>query len=184
MNHQPYEDWLLSEPTHLEEQLTSIEYSELQTHLQECSSCRLLSFALMQADDELRAAPMLSPEPGFTHRWLEKLEINRAQAHKNQTIFVLLAAVVAALILLGSFTYTMWPWISNPNVILWKYLYHFTKRYSYFNVFQNIVGVLLNTTTSLIPMSWWIFMTGLICELGVLWIVFYRLISTPRRITQ
>jgi len=184
MNHQPYEDWLLYEPHHLEEELTAQEYSELQVHLEDCSSCRLLSVALREAENELRAAPIISPEPGFSHRWLKRLERNRRQAHKKQTLILLLVTISAAVMLLGLLTFTVWPWISNPNVFIWTYLYRLTKMYSYVNVVQDIAGVLINAAARLVPITWWIFMVGMICELGVLWIVFYRLISFPRRITQ
>ena len=184
MNHQPYEDWLFYEPHHLEDQLTAQEYSDYQSHLEDCQSCRSLSVALREAENELRAAPIISPEPGFSHRWLGMLERNREQSQKKQTTLLLLVTISGAAVLLGLLTYTMWPWISNPNVFIWTYLYRFTKMYSYVNVIQDITGVLFNATTSLVPISWWIFMVGIICELGVLWIVFYRLISIPRRITQ
>ena len=49
MNHQPYEDWLFYEPHHLEDQLTAQEYSDYQSHLEDCPSCRSLSVALREA---------------------------------------------------------------------------------------------------------------------------------------
>jgi predicted anti-sigma-YlaC factor YlaD len=184
MNHQPYEDWLFHEPHYLEEELTAKEYSELQLHLADCTSCRLLADALRMAENELRAAPIISPEPGFTHRWLEKVERNRRQAHKKQSMIFLLVTISAAVMLLGLLSFTVWPWISNPNVVIWTYLYRFTKIYSYINTVQDIFGVLISSTARLVPITWWILLVGIICELGVLWIVFYRLITFPRRITQ
>ena len=184
MNHKPFEDWLFHEPHYLEDQLTAQEYSDYQNHLEHCASCRSLSVALREAENELRAAPIISPEPGFSHRWLDNLERNRRQTHKKQTTLLLLVTISGAAIFLGLFTYTVWPWISNPNVFIWTYLYRFTKMYSYVNVIQDMAGILFNTTTHLVPISWWIFFVGIICELGVLWIVFYRLISFPRRIAQ
>ena len=184
MNHQPYEDWLFIDPDSLEDQLTAQEIADFQDHLEGCASCSALSFALVEAENELRSAPLISPAAGFSQRWLEKLNQKRRQSEKKQTTLLLAVTFSAAAVVLGFLIYSMWPLINNPNVYLWTYLYRFTKVYSYFNDIQNIFGVLFNTTTSLVPISWWILMVGIVCELGVLWIVFYRLISIPRRITQ
>lgn len=184
MNHQPYEEWLLREPDHLKDQLSAQEYTDFQLHLEECKSCQSLSVAWRETENELRTAPIISPEPGFTNRWLVRLEQKRRQSRKQQTAVMLIVTIASALLLLSLLTFTVLPWINNPNVFIWSYLYRFTKVYSYFNTIGNIAGILFSATARLIPISWLIFMVGIICELGVLWIVFYRILIFQRRIVQ
>lgn len=184
MNHQPYEDWVFYENDLLKDEVSDREYGEFQNHLKNCPHCQSLSAAWRELENEIKISPQVSPEPGFTRRWMVRLEHNCKQTQRLQTIATLLVTTTGALVFLGLLVFTFLPWLANPNVYIYSFLYRFTKIYSYLNVAQEIAGVLFNTTTSLIPVSWWILLVGLVCELGVLWFVFYRILTFPRRIFQ
>ncbi len=49
---------------------------------------------------------------------------------------------------------------------------------------RDIFGNLLRTATIAVPIAWLIVLAGLISELGVLWIVSFRLLTNPRRIMR
>ena len=64
MNHQPYEEWLLSD-----EPLDEAQSQALQAHLDECQECVPLAQAWKSVRFELAQTPTVAPVPGFTQRW-------------------------------------------------------------------------------------------------------------------
>jgi hypothetical protein len=78
MNHQPFEDWLLSD-----EALDPEQETNLRQHLSGCPKCTDLSQALQSVEQEMVRAPQLSPAPGFTERWQARLVEKRAQKQRS-----------------------------------------------------------------------------------------------------
>jgi hypothetical protein len=64
MNHQPFEEWLLSD-----EPLDETQTQSLQAHLDQCQECAPLAQAWKAVRYELAQAPEAAPKPGFTQRW-------------------------------------------------------------------------------------------------------------------
>lgn len=85
MNHRPFEDWLLNE-----QRLTPAEKQDLDAHLRACKQCA----ALAESGLELRAARMVSPAPGFTMRFQQRLAARRI-AERRRMLFGLIVLLVA-----------------------------------------------------------------------------------------
>jgi hypothetical protein len=49
---------------------------------------------------------------------------------------------------------------------------------------RDFFSAAFRAATGVVPVVWWVLFAGLLCELGVLWVVSFRLLTNPRRITQ
>jgi len=74
MDHRPFEDWLLNAQS-----LTAEENRQLNTHLQNCSSCT----ALAEVNLALKSVKMAAPAAGFTDRFQMRLEAQKKALHRR-----------------------------------------------------------------------------------------------------
>jgi len=184
MNHQPYLDWIFYDDETVEDQRTLQQQKEFEEHLQGCSYCRSISDAWRGTEGCLQSQTMISPSPGFSSRWKVRLEEDRKLSHRHQTQATLVVSIGGAFLLLASLAILTWPWLSSPSLLLWTWIYHIFTLYSYVELVQEIVIRLLQSATVAVSISWLIISIGLLSELGVLWIVSYRLLTNPRRILR
>jgi len=182
MNHRTYEDWLFD--SYDEEKLPAQQDADLQVHLQDCEDCRSLAAAWEQVETELRRAPILAPRSGFALRWQASLEADRRRMHQRQTAAALIFTSfgVAALIIL--ILVLLSPWMRSPDVFLWVWLYRLITVLSYADALRGFLAAMLQATSGSVSLVGWVFFIGLISELAVLWVVSYRLLTNPRRITR
>jgi hypothetical protein len=179
MNHQPFEDWLF-----LDEPLTPQENASLQAHLQECTACRQLAGALHQMEADFRGIPFIGPEPGFVGRWQALNEANRQRLHRKQSLAMLAFLILGALLAVGSLCVLLWPEFRSPNLLAWSVIYRLVSMISVADITFDVVNGLARAATSIIPLGGWILIAGALSELGVLWVVSWRLLTIPRRITE
>ena len=97
MKHQQYETWIL-----MGTKLNQEQQRELQSHLKGCSVCLSLHKAVHQINHLFNTSPVLEPSPGFSTRWVTKIE--KAENRKNQLILgvTLFVISVATLLLLST----------------------------------------------------------------------------------
>jgi predicted anti-sigma-YlaC factor YlaD len=183
MNHQIYEEWLFYDPDNPNEQLSDQEKTQLLKHIEGCPSCRLLLNSWNEVKVTLDSTPQKSPEPGFTGRWLERLDTLNQKENRRQALRVFLYALIGTSIILIALATLLWPVISSPNIVFWSVYDRFINLYSLFYIVLTSITTLFNTSMKFIPVSFWIFMIGIVFELGVIWIVSYRALTHPRRIT-
>jgi anti-sigma factor RsiW len=162
MNHQPFEDWLLSD-----EPLTPEQARALQDHLRDCETCPPLAEAWQVVQDEIEAAPHASPAPGFSQRWQAHLKEKRIQ-ERHRRIWLaggaglvgLVGLILLAIPLLGNF---------SPTEILVRLVYGL----SLLVVRTTQVGVLLADTFSgisiVIPITLWVLIATSLSILGLFW---------------
>jgi hypothetical protein len=90
MDHQPFEEWLLTEET-----LTPQQKRQLTAHLQSCRSCS----ALAEVDLAFRSVRQVEPAAGFVDRFQVRLvERKQALRRRNALGFILLALSVVGLL--------------------------------------------------------------------------------------
>jgi len=97
MNHRPFEDWLLED-----QPLDPTQKRELDAHLRECDVCR----GIAESNLALRSARVVSPAPGFTARFQERLVLaRRAQRRRTLlgTLFFSLGGLTLLALLAGPF---------------------------------------------------------------------------------
>jgi len=180
MNHLPYEDWLFERP----EDLTEQQNAELQTHLEDCMHCRNLIASLGVVEHTLRSAPVFSPAAGFTARWQVRLEVERLKAHRRQVALTLGFSLAGLGALLACLALLSWPWLDSLDATFWAGLYQLLGLYAAVQAVSEFFRSLFLAAFDVLPLALIILGFGLISELGVLWVVSYRLLTNPRRLTQ
>ena len=174
-----YEDWLLDDDV-----LSIEESAALETHLQSCVSCRQLSESWKSVEAELLAGPLIGPRPGFTARWQERLAAEQKALERRQSLAFLGFTIFGAALLLGSLIILALPLLQNPNLILWTWLYRVGQMVSVAQTMNAFFSGFFRSVITLIPLSGWILLIGVLCELAVLWLVSFRLVTNPRRVSR
>jgi hypothetical protein len=181
MNHQPFENWLLSD-----EDLSPLDTGALDEHLLTCEHCREIKGAWMGVLDLFQEIPDIEPAPGFVNRWQERLEIDRqielSVRHRWQSIImlVLIGNVIAALVvLLGTQFFTTF---DSPLAFVLSGIYRFASTMAFINVIQNIFLTLFNTVTSIVPAGIWALLGVGLVGSGAIWVISMTSLSVlPRR---
>ena len=184
MNHRLYEEWLFAHLDPAGDDLSAQQAKELETHLQGCVSCQQLAASWRQVESELRRPALAEPAEGFTLRWQNRLEVERARLHKRQALAVLAFYVAAGALVFGSLLVLAWPWLGSPQVLFWSWFYRLYTLVSYASVAQEFLSPVFQAATQALPFTGWMFLVGILCELGVLWLVSFRLVTNPRRIAR
>jgi len=183
MNHQLYEEWLFADAEPSEQGLTAQQAAALQEHLRDCPGCQALAESWQGTQAILRSQEMVAPAAGFTSRWQVRLAAEREFAHRRQTQVMLGLTIGGALVLMLVLVSLAWPWLQVPGVFWWAWLYRLFTLIAYAGAAQEIISTMFRAATGVVPIVWWVIFTGLLCELGVLWVVSFRLLTNPRRIT-
>ncbi len=164
MSHQPYETWLYDQAD-----LSSEQAAALRAHLQECEQCRGLHKAWKTLNGKIQAAPMVSPQPGFSQRWRASLAERRARQQVLQVrrLFIgfLVAALITLLLMVVVFFLTASP--VNLLVVLFEGV---TKLVIQGSQLQRVIVPWLKTVPLIIPIAGWVIFSSLLSLLSLLWI--------------
>lgn len=178
MTHLPYQDWLFDDL----QSLSAVQMTELKQHLQDCDECRGLSGALGRVEATLKQKVMVGPAAGFTQRWQARLQEERLRLHRRQTRLTLLLTVSALVTLLSALTIFAWPWLVSLKAVFWAAMYQLFNFYLFLAAIGEFMTSLLLAMTRVVPLVGWVLAIGMVFELGVLWVVSYRLLTNPRRL--
>jgi len=181
MNHQPFENWLLSE-----DPLPPENKRELDAHLQTCDQCRDLQEACFGVATLFQDVLELEPAPGFVERWSDRLAIEKrldqSVRHRWQSIImlILIVNVIGGLVfLLGSQFLTTF---DTPMALLLSGIYRLTSMVTIVNTVQNIFITLFRTIISVVPAGLWAILgVGLIGSGAIWFISITSLYELPRR---
>lgn len=183
MTHQPYLDWLLADPHRPEEVLTADQQVALQGHLAACAECSRMAAAWQAVDRELQAAPARGPQAGFTARWQARLDVDRQKQRRRQSMTMFGVSLGLALVLFVLLTALAWPVIQSPRLLLMTYIFQLIRWASLFGAVQQFTaGILRGVVSGLSPLGL-IFSAGGLCLAAVLWVVSYRVLTDPERIS-
>jgi predicted anti-sigma-YlaC factor YlaD len=183
MNHQPFENWLLSE-----EPLPEENKHVLHEHLAACEQCRGLEDAWLDVANLFTEVPDIEPAPGFVNRWQTHLETERAatramrQRWQSWIVLVLIAnGAAVAMLLLGVQLFNTYDSVTD-FVLSW--VYKAASALVLVNGFQSAFLTLFRTIPGLIPTSWWVGIAVILSVSTLFWIVsMNKLTSLPRRTT-
>lgn len=180
MNYKPAIDWLFEDP----DELSQTQSNLLQEHLAGCASCQELAEFYRQLTTTFKKSEQVGPEAGFASRWQLRLQASRAQAHRRQILATLAFVSGGILVLIGLLVSIAWPWLRSPDLLLWTWIYQMITLVTYVNALREVVVPALWELTDLMPLAAWVFGFGLLSEMAVLWVVSYRLLTNPRRVTK
>jgi hypothetical protein len=170
MNHQPFENWLLSD-----EPLSSDDTQALQEHMEACEDCRELQDSWQGVMSLIETTAPMEPAAGFVTRWQEHLEADRQLALLSRQrwqswIMLILVTNVASLLLfiLGAGVFSI---VESPVEIILAGVYRLTSAVMLFNTAQNILGTLMRTLISIVPIGVWAALAAGLGASCVVWVV-------------
>lgn len=170
MNHQQYEQWLLSE-----EPLSRDQAEKLHSHLNTCEACQRLSAAWSEVLQLVRSAPLVEPESGFVARWQARLDVQiareRQALHRRQSWMVLILTTLGAVSLLALVVTQLSSIFSTPSQFLVYWLGQMTALLTTANAVQELANVLIRTISRVIPLSYWITLLAGLSVLFLFWIL-------------
>jgi len=155
MNHQPFENWFLSE-----EPLPADDERELRDHLVGCDQCSGLEDAWLDVANLFTEVPEIEPAPGFVNRWQATLEADQVAVktmHQRWQSLIFLVLVANG-------------------------VYKAATAMVLANGFRNAFVTLSRTVPQLIPTGWWVAIAITLGVSTIVWIVSMTKLSTlPRR---
>lgn len=179
MNHKPYEDMIFAS-----DQSTSADRTLLHDHLVVCEECRNLSQAWEHVTLELKASPMAAPAPGFTARWMKRLEANLSRQQRWQSLLILAFCLLGAVLLLGGLALLSLPVAESPLVLIMAWISKVWVLFSTARLLQNMVATLFNALVNTVPPYWLIFVFGVGSLMAVVWAASVRVLTMPRRVSK
>lgn len=148
MSHQPFETWIFSD-----ESLDEAQQHLLAEHLESCQPCSTLSEGLEMAASAISNSELLSPQPGLSQRWHNRLALHR-QHQKTRTAWILTLAgiIVANIILLCVvfFDLTTINWAYEISQIIVKLSLIATHTRHYWRAIYNLANAFPGITTTFI----------------------------------
>jgi hypothetical protein len=91
MSHQPFENCFFSKETLDQEQ-----HNELNLHLASCKDCQQLSLAFESIEETFYSTNLPVPEPGFSYRWHQRLQLHKQQSQQRKIWFFTVGGFVFA----------------------------------------------------------------------------------------
>jgi hypothetical protein len=164
--------------------LTAEQVAGLETHLDACQECGHLAQAWHAVEADLRAAPQITPQEGFTARWQARLALEGRRQHRRQGILLGLGSLGLAVAIIGGLTYAAWPLLQSPGLLLWAYLYQVIRWFSLLSAAQGFLGSFLQAIDLVIHPLVLVFGAGSLTLLCVLWLVSLRTLINPRSVSK
>ncbi len=176
-DHQFFEERLLTEAT-----LSPEEALQVQEHLQTCESCRRLSYAWEEVEEQLEKSPIVSPTPGFIRRWEVRLAEEQERIRRQQTTLILsfsLGGAVLSLLIVG---FLLLPLLQSPYPYFLVWAYQVVTSFYFASSVSLALGTVIQTIYEIMPPTLWIAVfiaTGALCAL---WIFTLQKLTSPRRV--
>ena len=179
MNHKPFEDMIFTP-----DGLMDSDRVILQNHIATCEDCRLLSLAWEHVSLDLHASPQADPAPGFTTRWLQRLEADFSRQQRRQSLLILAFCILGAGLLLGALVLLAFPLAGTPREMVMVWISRAGILISTASIFQDLVTNLVKALAATISPLWLILLLGIGSLIAVLWAASVRVLLNPRRVTQ
>jgi predicted anti-sigma-YlaC factor YlaD len=183
MTHQPYLNWMLVDPDQPDEALRPEQTVALQQHLESCPECSRLSQAWQAVERELKQPEQAAPAPGFSARWLARLETERSVQQRQHGYRLLALNIGLALAGLALLVVLAWPLLKSPQLYLWTIVYQVVRWFSILSAARGFIESLLQSV-SLGPTPTLILMAGglvsLAGALSLAWGASVRWLLQPR----
>jgi predicted anti-sigma-YlaC factor YlaD len=173
MNHQPFEQWLLSD-----EPLNTDQTAALHEHLQMCESCRRLAASWSEVRQLFQTTPIVQPDAGFSSRWqahlrkYQELEIEKKQNQQTWMVFALttIGTILLFVVMLSQLT----SYFNSPSEIFVYWMGQTIGLLSNISALREVVVILFGTILSAIPVSYWLISLSILAVLCLIWILSLR----------
>ncbi len=173
MQHKTFEAWIFDD-----DELDEQDDKALRQHLQECDQCYERRTALKKTwpkvETFLITAPQMAPAPGFVNRWQERLESQRKQRERKQTLTLLAVSTGGASVAFALFTVALLLHFQLFPKNFLGAIAQITDWFLYLNVAGDIFVSLARTLPSAIPFPLWMGFFALTGAAGILWLKSFR----------
>ncbi|MEW6402109.1 MAG: hypothetical protein AB1649_09930 [Chloroflexota bacterium] len=175
MNHRPFEDWLLNE-----QHLTPAEKRDLDAHMRTCKVCS----ALAETGLELRSVRKVSPAPGFTARFQQRLAAQRIADRRKKLwgLMVFLLGGVGLLLWLAS--PLILALINSPGQWITILIGYFLFIFTSLQTMADVLLVFLRVVPGFFPPYLWMVIISALAGLGLLWTISIWRFSRLPRVSQ
>jgi hypothetical protein len=177
MNHQPFENWILSNDT-----LSPEEAGSLREHLQNCPHCQRLRSSWNGVEKLFKEAPSVKPAAGFTLRFQERLAEENRRSHHRQSLILLVFNGGMAFFLFLFLMMQVWDLLRSPGHLLVILGFRLMSLLQMANEASELLTTLFGAFLNFTPSVVWPFIAGMLSMLCVLWIVVYKQLTVSRRI--
>ena len=135
---------------------------------------KMVAVAWGEVENTFRSAGMVAPLPGFTARWMMRLEQARQKEERRQAWALILTNLVIAsgfLILIGL---GFLPSITEEGGLLNLWVGLLTRAVISIKMVGGLVNTMLRTLPGVVPTSWWIAGFTLLGIVVALWVSMVR----------
>jgi hypothetical protein len=179
MNHQPFENWLLSDEP------LSVEQSQaLKEHLDMCETCNRMDTSWNEVQDLFQSVHRLSPAPGFSARWQERRAVQLGKRRQRQSWLFLIGMGTIAAALLAVLGWSALSLVVQPEQLILYSVYRLTALYINVETAGDFLSMTVRSLGSSVPFMVWIGLSGLASMLSVIWFVLFRQLIAQRRLVQ
>jgi hypothetical protein len=151
MNHQPFEEWLLSD-----DELDQDQEQALNEHLETCTQCPPVVEAWKNVLIDIKYSPEVSPTPGFTQRFEARLAERRAENQQRWTLITLLGFCLGAIALSGAGILVKYNGLPSPVALLTDFSYTFIVLAEKVGTFWDVMQGILGSVPLIVPLFIWI----------------------------
>jgi len=176
MNHQPFENWLLSG-----ESLTPEQDNVLNEHLQTCAACRRIESSWLEVHQLLQITPLSTPAAGFTARWRGRLTEQRLKRQQQAFWIILSITLIIPVALFTILALQVIEFLLTPAqwLVVWAYI--LSVFFSLLQMGREVVSV-IGRIWPVLPLTGLFYFTGLVSLLMVAWVIVYQQLIFARRI--
>lgn len=175
-NHQLINTWLSSQV-----QLTEEQQEMIKAHTRTCETCRQQETAWEQVTQMFRSVGQISPAPGFSSRWQQRLSLQRVKEQRRKSWLFFWIIGSAALVTLILIVFQVLHILRSPAQLLVALVYLASSILAVANSIGEYLDV-FNIVAPSVSLIGLMFFTGFISLLGVLWVVMFQKLSSFRRV--
>jgi hypothetical protein len=183
MNHQPFEEWLLSD-----EILDDEQKAALNQHLQTCAECSRLSAAWRSVSAMMHMDVQVKPAEGFVTRWeafRDEKKIQEQVKRQRRLAWLLLAVTAGgALLTYVGFNLEAFRHLPTIGEIFTRLLYNGVLLLGASRQLFNIAAFIDNSVPFPIPIILWVNLVAMLFILTAIWIISIVRLSNTRRSTK
>ena len=110
--------------------------------------------------------------------------MERQRLQRRQALAALQFYIAGAFLLFGSLLILYWPTLQSPGTLILNWLSHLMVLIYFIGSATDLLSSIVFTAVRQVPLLWWVLLAGIASELGVLWVVSFRLLTNPRRLVK
>lgn len=134
----------------------------------------LVETAWGEVESTFRSSGMVAPLPGFTDRWMKRLELARQKEERKQAWVLILTNLVIAfgfLLLIGM---GFLPSISSQGGVVNLWVGLVSRAIIFVKMAGGLASTMLRTLPGVVPTSWWVAGFTLLGIVMALWVSMVR----------